>query len=192
MKKGELNLLVIAVIIVGLFTIGTVFYMVFRSPSLDDYSFDAGQDFTGQEKVLVGTPEVEQPAEVALIKMSYFVIGSEQNGRIVPRSEFELGETIVINTTIKKFSQPKIEDGRRVYAIEQWVSTQDSKGKYVTELTAMTANFSRYADAPVDNVMLKNKLDTNYLVPGNYTMRVFVVDRLTQEIDMRKEVITII
>ncbi len=193
-KKSEINILLIGVILVALATVGTLFYSILYkpAPSVTDYAFDEAE-FAGNQKTLVGDePVVEEPSEIPVISITGFVVGAKDNeGIIIEKNEFELGEPITISTQVEKFKQPAINDGYG-YGLEQWIATQNEDGEYVNALTGMTANFSKFVQTPEKNIELTNQLDTAYLSPGTYTVKVFYVDRFTQDIDLAEKEIIII
>ncbi len=193
-KKAETNILLIGVILVALVTVGTFVYTLVYKPAqtIDAYSFGSSE-LSGEEKVLLGEPDTEAPVQIEspVISITGLTIGIDKNGEIMPKNEFKTGETIAIGSEVIDFSQP-LYDGKHAYAMEQWVATQDEYNEYVSELTAMTANFSKYADEPIDSLTFTNKLNSSYLSPGKYTIKVFVVDRFTQDLDVVEEQVTII
>ncbi|MDP2750845.1 MAG: hypothetical protein Q8O89_08500 [Nanoarchaeota archaeon] len=193
-KKAEVNILFIGVILVALATAGALFYSIMYkpAPSITEYNFDE-TGFVGEETVLLGDePELEQPLEIPTITITGMTIGTQQDGQISEQTEFNIGDTITITSEIADFNQPFLSGIKYAYAMEQWISTQDEFGDYIPELTGMTANTSKYVDAPVDFLRLTNELDTSSLSPGTYTIKIFVVDRFTEDIDLIEEEITII
>ncbi|MBW2992653.1 hypothetical protein KY345_05545 [Candidatus Woesearchaeota archaeon] len=92
---------------------------------------------------------------------------------------FDIGESVYVYVRIRGFSQVKREEGYLI-GIREDVETLDPEGISVLQLSGTAANLADFISEGQNYLHLKNRLRIPAdLVPGAYTLKINVMDKIT-------------